>query len=200
MSAPATTLDYLSLGSSNPKWSRIPPPPGFSELTKAQSHRKSSTAAVLDSHEALKVKRAWDFAISPVKSLPMQAFMLYMSGGGVQIFSMGIVAMLLLSPFKNLSTMNTVLTSPFSSSPSHLMVAAPLTEPFFAPFAPGPPSSPSAKSLTTLPLQKLAYLGCNILTLALGLWKCRSMGLLPTGTGDWLAFESRGPSPEISLF
>jgi len=104
--------------------------------------------------------------------------MLYMSGGGVQIFSMGIVAMLLLSPFKNLASMNTA----------------------FAPFAPGPPSSPSAKSLTTLLLQKLAYLGCNILTLALGLWKCRSMGLLPTGTGDWLAFESRGPSPEISLF
>lgn len=70
----------------------------------------------------------------------------------------------------------------------------------FAPFAPGPPSSPTAKSFSTLPLQKLAYLACNVLTLALGLWKCRSMGLLPTGTGDWLAFESRGPSPEISLF
>jgi len=70
----------------------------------------------------------------------------------------------------------------------------------FAPFAPGPSSSPTAKSLSTLPLQKLAYLACNVLTLALGLWKCRSMGLLPTGTGDWLAFESRGPAPEISLF
>ena len=70
----------------------------------------------------------------------------------------------------------------------------------FAPFAPGPPSSPAAKSLSTLPLQKLAYLACNVLTLALGLWKCRSMGLLPTGTGDWLAFESRRPAPEISLF
>jgi len=178
MSVPATTLDYVSLGTSNPKWSRLPPPPGFSELAKVQSHKKASTAAALDSHEALKVKRAWDFAISPVKSLPMQAFMLYMSGGGVQIFSMGIVAMLLFSPFKNLSAINTV----------------------FAPFAPGPPSSPSAKALTTLILQKLAYLACNILTLAVGLWKCRSMGLLPTGTGDWLAFESRGPSPEISLF
>ena len=37
----------------------------------------------------------------------MQAFMLYMSGGGVQIFSMGIVFMLLLSPFKNLAAINT---------------------------------------------------------------------------------------------
>jgi hypothetical protein len=54
----------------------------------------------------LKEKRAWDFAISPAKSLPMQAFMLYMSGGGVQIFSMGIVFMLLMSPFKNIAAIN----------------------------------------------------------------------------------------------
>jgi hypothetical protein len=59
----------------------------------------------------------------------------------------------------------------------------------FAPFA---PSTLHNKSLTTLPLQKLLYLACNLLTLGVGLWKCRSMGLLPTGTGDWLAFETRG--------
>lgn len=47
-----------------------------------------------------------DFATAPAKSLPMQAFMLYMSGGGVQIFSMGIVFMLLLTPFKNLAGIN----------------------------------------------------------------------------------------------
>ena len=159
-----------------------------------------TAAAALDSHEALKQKRAWDFAISPVKSLPMQAFMLYMSGGGVQIFSMGIVAMLLLSPFKNLSAMNTgaSVSNPRSDRQTSFIWLYRRTA--FAPFAPGPPSSPSAKSLSTLPLQKLAYLACNILTLALGLWKCRSMGLLPTGTGDWLSFESREPAPEISLF
>ena len=59
------------------------------------------------SYAKLKEKRAWDFAISPAKSLPMQAFMLYMSGGGVQIFSMGIVFMLLMSPFKNIAAINT---------------------------------------------------------------------------------------------
>lgn len=37
---------------------------------------------------------------SPAKSLPMQAFMLYMSGSGIQIFSMGIVWMLLTSPWQ----------------------------------------------------------------------------------------------------
>jgi hypothetical protein len=54
----------------------------------------------------LKEKRAWDVATAPAKSLPMQAFMLYMSGGGVQIFSIGIVFMLLLTPFKNIAGMN----------------------------------------------------------------------------------------------
>ena len=71
---------------------------------------KSSGKAVATStasYEELKSKRAWDLAISPAKSLPMQAFMLYMSGGGVQIFSMGIVFMLLSSPFKNLAAINT---------------------------------------------------------------------------------------------
>lgn len=65
----------------------------------------------------------------------------------------------------------------------------------FAPFSPMPSDKkriPDPKSLSTLPLQKIVYLLCNLLTLALGLWKCRAMGLLPTGTGDWLAFETRG--------
>ena len=64
----------------------------------------------------------------------------------------------------------------------------------FAPFA---PNTASANSLKTLPLQKVVYLACNLLTLGVGLWKCRSMGLLPTGTGDWLAFESRGVVSDV---
>ena len=49
----------------------------------------------------------------------MQAFMLYMSGGGVQIFSMGIVFMLLLSPFKNLAGMNTGESACDTGRPRH---------------------------------------------------------------------------------
>ena len=54
------------------------------------------------------------------------------------------------------------------------------------------PSTANPKSLTTLPLQKVVFVLCNLVTLGVGLWKCRSMGLLPVGTGDWLAFETRG--------
>jgi hypothetical protein len=45
-------------------------------------------------------------AISPAKQLPMQLVMVYFSGGGVQIFSMGMVAMLLATPFKAVAGMN----------------------------------------------------------------------------------------------
>jgi hypothetical protein len=59
----------------------------------------------IKSYSDLKTSRAWELAVSPAKALPMQAFMLYMSGSGVQVFSMGIVFMLLLTPFKNLAGM-----------------------------------------------------------------------------------------------
>ncbi|KZS98827.1 DUF1077-domain-containing protein [Sistotremastrum niveocremeum HHB9708] len=163
-------LDYSNVQS---KWNNLPAPPGFGPIPSTKKVTKSSTAAAA-SQAALKQKRAWDHAISPAKQLPMQAVMLYMSGGGVQLFSMGIVFMLLINPFKAVSTINKS----------------------FAPFAPAK-SDPTA--FTTLLLQKVAFIACNILTLALGLWKCSSMGLLPMGTGDWLAFETRGQPPELTL-
>ena len=75
-----------------------------------------------------------------------------------------------------------------------------LTNSFSVAFAQFAPSNSDAKALSTLPLQKIVYVLCNVMTLALGLWKCRSMGLLPTGTGDWLAFETRGPVSSIFFF
>jgi len=170
----------MSTAVDNPKWRNLQPPPGFKRTSSKATAPSKASKSTSDSYEAMKDKRAWDLAISPAKSLPMQAFMLYMSGGGVQIFSMGIVFMLLSSPFKNLAGINTT----------------------FAPLAPtsgDKKQSPDPKALTTLALQKLIYLLCNLLTLALGLWKCRSMGLLPMGTGDWLAFETRGQPPEFVL-
>ncbi|KAI5120160.1 hypothetical protein M0805_003647 [Coniferiporia weirii] len=170
-----TRLDYASLESSS-KWRNLPPPPGTGLALSGASSRTpvrsaATTAAAEASHAALREKRAWDLAISPAKQLPMQAFMLYMSGGGVQVFSMGIVFMLLFSPFKNVAAINAAFL-PFTSPKTKIDGQAP------------------ASTGLELPLQKIVYLLCNLLTLALGLWKCRAMGLLPTGTGDWLAFET----------
>ncbi|KAF8626324.1 hypothetical protein AX15_004985 [Amanita polypyramis BW_CC] len=168
----ATTLDYSKLEASS-KWRHLKSPPGYT--TSPVSTQGPSRNLRPDSYDKIKEKKAWDFALSPAKSLPMQAFMLYMSGGGVQIFSISIVFMLLLSPFRNLSGINSA----------------------FVQFA---PSKTEPAAFSTLLLQKLVYVACNLLTLGVGLWKCKSMGLLPIGTGDWLAFETRGMVPEISLY
>ncbi|KAG8832222.1 hypothetical protein FRC17_001720 [Serendipita sp. 399] len=173
-----TVLEYSSLERSS-KNKHLPPPPGFSSAvtTKktASKTKVMSSKEKADRHEELKAKRAWDLATSPAKQLPMQMIMVYFSGGGVQIFSMGMVAMLLASPFKAVAGMNEA----------------------FAQFAPGDSTNP--REFTTLLLPKLAYIFCNLLTLLVGMWKCNQMGLLPVGTGDWLQFEYRGECMDKSL-
>ncbi|SJL07269.1 uncharacterized protein ARMOST_10612 [Armillaria ostoyae] len=160
---PSKTLDFASLEGSS-RYRQLPSSLGFSRsLATSKGPSKSSTASTA-AYDQLKERCTWDITIAPAKSLPMQAFMLYMSGGGVQIFSMGIIAMLLWMPFKDI---------------------AGITE---------------AKISDDAALQKIVYVLCNLLMLAVGLRKCRSMGLLPTGMGDWLAFEMRGLAPELSLF
>ncbi|KAL1660416.1 DUF1077-domain-containing protein, partial [Schizophyllum commune] len=161
------SLDYASLESNN-KWRNLPSPPGFSKSTSTKGPSKPAASLPLSRYDELKEKRAWDFAIAPAKSLPMQAFMLYMSGGGIQIWNLGIVFMLMLGPLQALAKINQA----------------------FAPFAPS--TAADTKATSTLLLQKLAYLACNLLTIGVGLWKCRSMGLLPAGTADWLPYETRG--------
>ncbi|KEI41473.1 uncharacterized protein L969DRAFT_85254 [Mixia osmundae IAM 14324] len=98
----------------------------------------------------------------------MQGFMLYMSGGGVQIFSMMMVWMLI----------------------KNAVVAAVGVSKAFAPFtgASVPPAGQSPTTRESFAAQQTVYVICQGLLLALGLYKCHSMGLLPTASSDWLAF------------
>ncbi|KAG8749799.1 hypothetical protein FRC14_001090 [Serendipita sp. 396] len=176
-----TVLEYSALERTS-KNRHLPSPPGFSSVVTTNKGKEAASKAnamtpkeKADRNEELKAKRAWDLATSPAKQLPMQMMMVYFSGGGVQIFSMGMVAMLLASPFKAFAGMNEA----------------------FAQFA--PKDSTNTRAFTTLLLQKVAYILCNLLTLLVGMWKCNQMGLLPVGTGDWLQFEHRGESPDISF-
>lgn len=135
-------------------------------------------------------------ALSPAKSLPMQAFMLYMSGSGIQIFSMGIVWMLLTSPWQAAwNVLTSTYLTPFMFDPlynANVIYAA------FEPFKQTSPSddpkttdAPPKPSIGPLILPILTFIGCQVLVLALGVWKCKQMGLVPSGTGDWLQFETR---------
>ena len=75
---PQWVVDLNSPQSSKPKNSAIPDPPGYTaSLTKKeraisskQSVRKAPTSEEMDT---LKMKKAWEVAIAPVKQLPMNA-------------------------------------------------------------------------------------------------------------------------------
>ena len=100
--------------------------------------------------DTLKLKKAWEVALAPVKSLPMTAIMMYMSGNTLQIFSIMMVWMAFKNPIMGVLSTNQA----------------------FARF-----ESETNKS-QIVPI-KLVYVGMQLLALAVGIWKVNSMGLLP---------------------
>jgi len=100
--------------------------------------------------DTLKVKKAWEVALAPIKGLPMTGIMMYMSGNSLQIFSIMMVFM----AFKNPIT--------------GLLATGQAFERF---------DTPGNRSQI---LQvKLAYIAMQLVALALAVWKVNSMGLLP---------------------
>ncbi|KAH0369557.1 hypothetical protein KCU89_g18587, partial [Aureobasidium melanogenum] len=93
----------------------------------------------------------------------MNAFGMYMSGNSLQIFSIMMVFMLFKGPIQALINIQNVF-SRFETEGTR----------------------------DRLIMVKLAYVACNFLALALGIWKVNGMGLLPTTRSDWLAWETAG--------
>lgn len=54
-----------------------------SKPSKSFSNQLRTSQPELD---RLRQQKAWDTALAPAKQVPMQAFMMWMSGSGVQIF------------------------------------------------------------------------------------------------------------------
>ncbi|KAJ2817028.1 hypothetical protein FBU31_006366 [Coemansia sp. 'formosensis'] len=111
---------------------------------------------------ALRAKKGWEVAMGPGKTLPMQAFMAWMSGTSVSIFSILITGMILMTPVKTI--MSTQQT-----------------------FAPLERAGKGAKKLD-LTMQKAAFVAINIAGLIFGIYRLSIMGLLPTASSDWLSF------------
>ena len=124
-------------------------------LIDAQKQQGSSKAAVrapltATEMDTLKLKKAWEVALAPVKQLPMTAIMMYMSGNSLQIFSIMMVGMAFKNPLVGLMATNQA----------------------FEKF-----ESPGTKG--NLLMVKAVYVAMQILALALGVWKVNGMGLLP---------------------
>ncbi|KAI1205856.1 uncharacterized protein F4807DRAFT_464318 [Annulohypoxylon truncatum] len=152
----------------------IPDPPGYpSMLTKKQAKetkvqpRKQPTPEEMDT---LKLKKAWEVALAPVKNLPMTAIMMYMSGNSLQIFSIMMVFMAFKNPIMGIIATNQAFERFESESNKAKIIQA-----------------------------KLAYVAMQMVALAVGIWKVNAMGLLPTTRSDWLAWEAQREPLELAV-
>ncbi|KUI68281.1 ER membrane protein complex subunit 4 [Cytospora mali] len=149
----------------------IPDPPGFpsqaissskkrdaSKDTKVQP-RKQATPEEMDT---LKLKKAWEVALAPIKSLPMTAIMMYMTGNSLQIFSIMMVFMAFKNPIMGLMATNQAFERFETDTNKAKMLQA-----------------------------KLAYVVMQFVALAVGVYKVNAMGLLPTTRSDWLMWEAQ---------
>jgi hypothetical protein len=109
--------------------------------------RKPPTAEEMDT---LKLKKAWEVALAPVKGLPMTGIMMYMSGNSLQIFSIMMVFMAFKNPLMGLVNTNAAF------------------EKYQTPHNSG-----------AIFQTKAVYVLCQIVALAVGIWKVNNMGLLP---------------------
>ncbi|KAK1751988.1 hypothetical protein QBC47DRAFT_389415 [Echria macrotheca] len=166
-SSPKWVADLASPPAHRSKNGSIPDPPGYPSSQTTSSKKKDASKQVQqrkaptpDEMDTLKLKKAWEVALGPIKSLPMTAIMMYMSGNSLQIFSIMMVFMAFKNPVVGILATNQAFER-FETD------------------------SNRAKMFTV----KLAYVAMQLVALALGVWKINNMGLLPTTRSDWLAWE-----------
>ena len=99
-------------------------------------------------------------AVKPFQQIAMNAFMMYMSGRQLNIFSIGVCSSAILSP----------LTSIFNLD---------------ATFGPLQEQGGKKGGGDELQLPKFIFVALNLVWLAVGLYKMSTMRLLPTMAADW---------------
>ncbi|KAK0627826.1 hypothetical protein B0T14DRAFT_423456 [Immersiella caudata] len=152
----------------------IPDPPGYpSQTSGSKASRPPAQAArspTPEEMDTLKLKKAWEVALGPVKGLPMTGIMMYMSGNSLQIFSIMMVFMAFKNPIMGILGTNQAFER-FQTETNRAKIVQ----------------------------VKLAYVAMQLLALALGIWKVNSMGLLPTTRSDWLLWEAQRESLEYAV-
>ena len=125
-----------------------------------------STSAVAKTAD-LVYQSAMNTALAPGKQLLMTAFMLWMSGNTLQIFSIMMLGMALYQPVQRIFAVQTEFARYGGNAGVNLL------------------------------LPQLVFVACNVAGVGLALYKCQSMGLLPTSSADWLSTRVR-PAVEFS--
>mmetsp|Transcript_9703 Transcript_9703/g.18217 ORF Transcript_9703/g.18217 Transcript_9703/m.18217 type:complete len:204 (-) Transcript_9703:207-818(-) len=155
---------------------KFPPPLGMKLVTAYETQYRSSSTTISSSSKSIKkaselslkekqraatlIQRknsaAMGLATSPGKSVLMNAFMMYMSGSNLNMWSISVTSMSIISPIRAILGVN----SQFSKF-----------------------EDPSGK--VDLQMPKLIFIVLNLLWLAVGLYKMSKMRLLPTTSADW---------------
>ncbi|KAK5695754.1 hypothetical protein LTR17_024402 [Elasticomyces elasticus] len=175
---PPRWLEDLSSGPVTTKTKQsFPDPLGYQVASRQQKSSSNKTIAqprkqpTADEMDTLKLKKAWELALAPAKQLPMNAIGMYMTGNSLQIFSIMMVFMLFKGPIQAVLNIQNTFQRLETDTNRQQMLAV-----------------------------KAAFVGCNLLALALGIWKVNGMGLLPTTRSDWLAWESAREPLERAYF
>ncbi|GAB7334472.1 hypothetical protein MBLNU13_g06470t2 [Cladosporium sp. NU13] len=145
---PQWVLDLNSTSPIKPRSGTFPDPPGFTSTNAVQQPKNAKGGKAVaprakpspEEMETLKLKKAWEVAIAPAKQLPMNAIGMYMSGNSLQMFSIMMVFMLFKAPIQALMNINQTFARFESDGKKQEML-----------------------------MVKAAFIGCNLLALALGL-------------------------------
>jgi len=107
---------------------------------------------------AAKQRQVSAIAWGPGKNLLSTAFMLWMSGNSIQIFSIMMLGMSLMNPLKAIATVNDSFRRYEKEEGINLYIP------------------------------KLTFLVFQLLSLSLAVYKCSTMGLLPLSSSDWVQY------------
>lgn len=144
-------------------------PLGMSEDTVIAELSGKDIAEQEEKQLMLKNKVAWSIALGAGQALPMNAFMMWMSGDQVGLWSIMMVGYMCWGPIQNVVATNKKF--------EHLV---------------------SEDDESDFTMQKLSFFGLNLLGLAMAVYKLRNLGLIPSTSSDWLEFMDNPESVEYS--
>lgn len=140
----------------------IPSLPGF-EASRSETYSTGEVKKAANQKEidALEVQKAWQIALQPLKSVPMNFFMSYMSGTSLQIIPIMTALMLLSGPIKAIFALNQAFK----------------------------PVMGNQATKNAVIVAKFIYIFGQAVLMFIGVRKLNQMGLIPNTKSDWLAWE-----------
>lgn len=144
-------------------------PPGYSEVVLKEKERLPSKAENQNDDE-LKLKKAWDIALSPAKSIPMNLVMSYMTGNSLQLIPIMTAVMLFWNPLKAIFTSTNIQFKTLGTKSNYEFLYL-----------------------------KVIYVMSQVACMSIGIWKLHSMGLISNSESDWLSWKKPFEYVETSI-